>query len=32
MEAQIIFTMQKYNLPKNPLKEETKMLQHIVTL
>jgi hypothetical protein len=24
--------MQKYNLPKNPLKEETKMLQHIVTL
>jgi len=28
-----IFTMQKYNLQKNPLKkEETKMLQDIVTL
>jgi hypothetical protein len=25
------FTMQKYNLQKNPLKE-TKILQHIITL
>jgi hypothetical protein len=29
METQIYFTMQKYNLPKNPLKE-TKILQDII--
>jgi hypothetical protein len=26
------FTMQKYNLQKNPLQEETKILQDIITL
>jgi hypothetical protein len=31
METRIYFTMQKYNLQKNPLKE-TKILQHIITL
>jgi hypothetical protein len=29
MEIQIFFTMQKYNLQKNPLKE-TKILQDII--
>jgi hypothetical protein len=31
METQIYFTMQKYNLKKNPLKK-TKILQDSITL
>jgi hypothetical protein len=31
METQIYFTIQKYNLQKNPLKKKTKILQDIIT-
>jgi hypothetical protein len=31
-KTQIYFTMQKYNIKKNPSKKETKILEDIITL